>query len=493
MLFFVTSSLILSSCSKDDKEDDNVGPDLNLQISNVDDSSVEIKWDLLEDVTDYNVVITEKDSDDAIFSVDSEIDPLTGEPEDNIKITSLNPSTKYTAIVTAMDDDFEIISQYEIDFTTSDEPPMSALNLRVINVDHSSVELKWDLLEEDVDAYCVVITEKISGDEVFNGSSTLDPITGELQDNITANSLNPITEYNVSLTAYNDDIEILSEDDIDFITSEEPPLPEIENITGVEDNNGNFDIAWDAFEGAHGYFIYINNVAISDLPTCSIPYTIYYVPEKLDTIRIDAWDQLKEEVIASGYIVYREDEPEPVTDPIFQAGDGQVSISWTEPIGKYDQIIISQGLHPNVVLQTLDKGVTETVVSGLTNFENVNIYVQAYNSESDKISSSVTEEVMPVDANSIYLSTTEWNSTTSDRELVFDYFRDVYARNVVTLYFDGDSDRLSFYFSVSDNTGKIKNKDWNGWETSSEYIPFSYDNETKQISFDGDIYEMKNL
>jgi len=268
-------------------------------------------------------------------------------------------------------------------------------------------------------------------------------------------------------------------------------LPTIENITIEEDDHMGFNFSWTAFDGASGYFIYINGESISDVQICSNPYTANVEIEKHDTIKVEAWSQLKEEVIASGSIIYKEDEPSKINDLTSEVGDSHVSFSWTEPNCKFSEVLIfyyeglyTSGNHFDTI--RVAKGTTTYDITGLNNLDHYTFNFFTYNGESNKKSEAAyASDLMPFPENSINLSDTYWKNEDGTKSLDFDYRSDFSASfRSVGEYTDGDfSKRLSYYFDFSSNSGTMKNWDWNGWETSSEYFALTYNNETETLTF----------
>jgi hypothetical protein len=366
----------------------------------------------------------------------------------------------------------------------------SGMVVSISDIEYNKATVSWNLVSDNAYYHDVVVTDKATSEEVFTGSTSVDIETEDVTTSILVDGLEGETQYTVIVTAYDEEINLIEEASADFTTASKPALPAVEDISIVEGEISGWRISWTAVDEAHGYFIYFNGVSLTDdIPITGIPYTTNEEPAQYDTIRVDAYNQLTDEIIASGYIIYKEDEPSTVTNVVDEAGDGTISLSWTEPLGDYDYIavFVTEGIGipagtDSIVVQ---KGTTTLTITDLENCINYNVYFKTVNSKSGKTALKLgASDVLPYPANSIRLSNTFWRSD-DGKTLDFDYARDPLASNVAE-YTDGDfSKRISYYFSPNTNVGKMKNFDWNGWETSTEYFELTYNPDTEKLTYNG--------
>lgn len=375
-----------------------------------------------------------------------------------------------------------------------------SLKIEVSDIKGTSAIIKWNLISEEVLTHNIEIRDKETGSLYFEGSTGINLSTSTIETEIEATNLAPETTYTVLVSAYtineNLDAVLVKEGNAEFTTTNDgdgdgededdggsSTLPAVEEITVVEGDQMGFRINWKAVDNATGYYIYINNESISSVPINSIPYTTSEEIVKFDTVKIEAWDELTEKVIASGFILYKEDEPENVQNLTVEPGDGQATLKWDEPQGIYANIIINlfvvgQG---TTEVGRVDAGVREFTITGLENYTSTSYFVCTYNSENDYTSGGSLIEVIPNNGQSIYLPYTHWVNNNGTKTLDF-YLEQVNYTN------NGSVISPKYYFSTETNEGRVKNWDWNGWETDTEYLPLAYNKDTNEISLDNETY-----
>jgi len=274
--------------------------------------------------------------------------------------------------------------------------------------------------------------------------------------------------------------------------TDQDDLPKVTNITiEVDEYSGDYQVSWDKYKDATSYNFYVNSKIVAEYVT-SIPYMLKEEQiEKHDTLKIEAWDEIEEKAIASGQIIFKEDEPSKVSNLTFTSGDNEVTVSWDEPTGKYTDIIILDNYESRQDVEEytrVSKGKTSATVTGLNNFERIKLFVYTYNSESDKYSDVKTIKVHSEDPKSIDLFDTEWKTADGNKKLDFRgaSVGDYNEGRVDFHWGSNEKDLLPWSFDYTKNEGQIKNWDWSVGDDSPEYFKMTYTSATGVLTY-GDL------
>ncbi|MFO7940706.1 MAG: fibronectin type III domain-containing protein [Bacteroidales bacterium] len=349
----------------------------------------------------------------------------------------------------------------------------------------SEVLFSWEAFDG---AYCYqLFVDKVAASELPISSTTFS--AGELIEGV---------EVNVVAYADMEMKKAIAEGYITFTSSSDgddtgqDDLPKVTSITvEVDDQSGDYTVSWNKNEEATSYNVYVNSKSVAEYVT-SIPYMLNKDDmEKHDTLKIDAWDEIEEKVIASGKIIYKEDEPSKVSNLTFTSGDNEVTVSWDEPSGKYTDIIILDNYESRQDVEEhtrVSKGKTSATVTGLNNFERIKLFVYTYNGDSDKYSDVKTIKVHSEDPNSIDLFDTEWETTDGNKKLDFRgaSVGDYNEGRVDFHWGSNEKDLLPWSFDYAKNEGEIKNWEWSVGDDSPEYFKMTYTSATGVLTY-GDL------
>ncbi|KTG38707.1 hypothetical protein cypCar_00013727, partial [Cyprinus carpio] len=160
----------------------------DLEVYDVTDNSMKARWRDAEWASGYMILyapLNSKTTDERELNVDEWVT--------DVELTGMIPDTEYTVTVYAM------YGQEASDPITVQQTTMSLRpprNLRVTEVDHSSVQLNWDAVSSKVKGYRVVY---VKTDGVQTSQVDLGPVT-----NVYLKNLSPLTEYTVEVFALYD-------------------------------------------------------------------------------------------------------------------------------------------------------------------------------------------------------------------------------------------------------------------------------------------------
>lgn len=302
---------IFSSCSDD--EDSN--PGVKVEVSDISGTSAKISWNIISNqVIAHEVVVKEKASGSVAFEEIAGINLTTSEVDTEIEATGLSAETEYTVTVTALSIDAELndvyIGEGSTDFTTLE-------GAALLEVEESEIVGTW---------YCsnwyYIFNDDGTGETGSHSSTFGDEKESDVTWEITSFDLDGTEVRSIKATdsdGYWTDLQVIKEGDVITLKDNDNnqtfelsgsngggDTPTVENIRVEKDNmTGGYMFYWDKVDGATSYNIYVNDESISDYPITGIPYTAMSLDlNDGDVIKIDAWDELTEKVIASGSITY---------------------------------------------------------------------------------------------------------------------------------------------------------------------------------------------
>ncbi|XP_043078905.1 collagen alpha-1(XIV) chain-like [Puntigrus tetrazona] len=160
----------------------------DLEVYEVTDNSMRARWRDAEGASGYMILyapLSGETTDERELKVDESVT--------DVELTGMIPDTEYTVTV------YALFGEEASDPVTVQETTMSLRpprNLRVTEVDHSSVRLNWDAVSRKVKGYRVLYMKT---DGVQTSQVDLGPVT-----NVYLKNLSPLTEYTVAVFALYD-------------------------------------------------------------------------------------------------------------------------------------------------------------------------------------------------------------------------------------------------------------------------------------------------